>query len=361
MRKLTSVEANATALLQVLPPSPLIARVPSSSPTNNYYGHGMFLFSAISILDSAFDITTLSIIFCLILFSSLSLSFIFHLHLKSRRAYHLQNFNSLWSVRLLLVSFVAFWALNEILHLPFFYQRYLYPFFPSLTLSEQTNICKIHVVLSLGFFEPGFLISLLFLVDVSIKKRSPQDMWAMGSIILNCLPVFMLQVFFVFFSPLKAQLPDVFHVSYVLSIDPYNNKILMCTYPLFSIIVFAAFGIVYSLGFLFSYWKVVSLVINKGTRVRIHVLAFSVLVALPMQVLFLALSSFWRPDHHTYRGAMLGMFVSVSFCAVVGEGILVIKPIVDALATGGHCLQYNTSVELRLVQVRRREMVDVNQ
>ncbi|KAI8008816.1 hypothetical protein LOK49_LG07G00146 [Camellia lanceoleosa] len=118
----------------------------------------------------------------------------------------------------------------------------------------------------------------------------------------------------------KAKIPHAFETSYAHSLNGFENM-FMCTYPLFSTLVFAAFGIAYSLGFLFSYWRVISLVINKGTRVRIHILSFSIFIALPMQILLLTLSSFWRPENPAYGGVMFGMFLNVSLIAVVGGAL----------------------------------------
>lgn len=110
--------------------------------------------------------------------------------------------------------------------------------------------------------------------------------------------------------------------------------------------------------FLFSYWRVVSLVINKATRMRIHALAFSVLICLSIQVFFLALSSFFSAESPVYGGVMLGMFLSVLCCAAVGEGILVIRPIADALAAGGDCCQWRPGVRrLQPVEEGRREVM----
>ncbi|KAI8565117.1 hypothetical protein RHMOL_Rhmol03G0235800 [Rhododendron molle] len=306
---------------------------PSPSLTNSHPDPtGPSFFPPIPIADSAFDVATLSLISSLLLLSLLSLSSIFYLRLKSRTSHHLQNFNSLWFARLLFVLFVSLWSLAEILRLPFLYRHNVFPFLPYLTLPQQSVICKIHIVFSLGFLQPGFLTTLLFLLNASIKKRGP--LCPIGIILLACFPVAILQMFFVFFEPFDDKLPNVFYTSSVLSTD---DEVLLCRYPLFSTVVFAGFGIGYSFAFLFSYWRVVSLVINKGTRARIHVLAFSVLICLPIQVLFLALSSFWLPESPVYGGVMLGMFFSVLSCAAVGEGILVIRPIADALAAGGDC------------------------
>ncbi|WMV30678.1 hypothetical protein MTR67_024063 [Solanum verrucosum] len=94
--------------------------------------------------------------------------FIFYFLLRSRQYSHLRNFNYLWTVRLLLVFFAFLWALNKVFQL-----HYILPFLLSLTLNQQANLCKVHVVLSLGLFELAFLTILLFLINVSIKKQSP--------------------------------------------------------------------------------------------------------------------------------------------------------------------------------------------
>ncbi|XP_052181557.1 uncharacterized protein LOC127794480 [Diospyros lotus] len=335
---------NAAARGPVFSPRDLTSPSPAPSPSPLSDGHGSLLqFPAFPVLDSAFDVVTLSLIASLIIFSLVSLVFILQLRLKSRTSHHLQGFNSLWFVRLLFTAFVAASAFSEILRLPSFHRSH--------RLSQQANLCKFHVVLSLGFFQPGFLISLLFLLNVSIKNRNTNNQWAIGVIFLLCLPVLVLQAFFVFFSPLEANVPYVFFSSSLFSIDSFHHKSLLCIYPLFSTIVFAGFGITLSLCFLFSYWRVVSLVINKGTSFRIHALAFSILISLPMQVIFLAFSSFFRPEEAIYSCFMLGKFVCVLCCATVGESVLVIKPITDALSAGGDCCQWDASVTPRPMEV----------
>ncbi|XAR52163.1 hypothetical protein NMG60_11020088 [Bertholletia excelsa] len=314
----------------------------TATALNDDYGRGIILFPTIPIVESVFDIITLTLISCLILLSILSVCFIFHLRIKSRQSYPLQNFNSLWSIRLVLVAFVVCWAINETLRLPLFHRQYLYPLMPAMDILQQASICRIHVVLSLGFFEPGFLITLLFLVNVSIKERNPRVSWSIPLILLSCLPIFLLQTLVVFFSPLGEIFPAGFQVTSVASIDEtFHDESVMCTYPLFSIMVFAAFGIAYSMWLLFAYWRVITFVINKGTLTRIHILVFVIIVSLPLQVFFLTFSSFWLPEDAKHGGALLGMFVTVAICVAVGEGILVIKPISDALAASGACCAYN--------------------
>ncbi|KAK7350956.1 hypothetical protein VNO77_10042 [Canavalia gladiata] len=284
--------------------------------------------------NSTLDLITVTLIFCLIFLSVLSLCFIFHLRLKSKSITHLQGFNSLWGVRFLLVLFIILWAITELLRLTFFRRKYLHPFLPSITTFLQAKICKLHIVFSLGLFEPAFLVTLLCLLNASIRKKTPDDMWAITFVFLTCLPVVTLQGFLVFFNPLEKQVPSLFREASMLLED---GETVLCAYPFINSIVFAGFGSLYSTWFLFSCWKVLSLVINKGLRVRIYALASAVLLALPLQVMSLGFTVLWSPNEEVYAVVSLIVFLSAFCCAVTGEGILVIKPISDALHAGGQC------------------------
>lgn len=279
-----------------------------------------------------FDLVTVILLLGLFLLSLVSFFLVFNLRLKSRRFHHLQNFDVLWNVRILLVSFVVLWAGNEVLRLPFFHRRYAYPVLATLNLAQQARMCKYHVVLSLGLFEPGFLISLLFLLHLSVRQRAPGDDWAVPLILSACFPVLVLQIFFLFFSPVVDNLPEILRRSSILGKDSFDHKTRICSYPLMGTMVFGGFGAVYTFLLVVFSWRVVSLVINKGTRHRIHFLAVAVITSVPLQVLFLSLSAFWSPGSIGDSAAMMGMIVCVACCAAASQGILVIKPIADALS-----------------------------
>ncbi|CAI9295587.1 unnamed protein product [Lactuca saligna] len=262
------------------------------------------------------DFATFSVVAFLLLLSLLSLFCIFHLLLKSRSSLHLRSFNNLWTIRLLLVVLVACWALTQILRLPFIREP--------LTFSKQAYLCKFHIVLSLGF-----LVTLLYLINLSIKQRNPSEKWSVLLLVmLMTLPMLILQIILLFFTPLKEQLP------WVLSVDSFGNKRMICTYPLLSSIVFCAFAIVYSMGLLLACWRVVLLVINKTIRLRINMLGMTVMMALLVQTLFLGAEWLWMPENIGLSVVSLGIFLSVAVCGVVGEIMLVIKPIMEALDTG---------------------------
>ncbi|GJW09663.1 hypothetical protein Tco_1575490 [Tanacetum coccineum] len=268
----------------------------------------------IPVFDTAFDFATLPLILAVLLLSVLSLSFIFHLRLRSRAACKLREFNHLWTVRVLLVFFVSYWAINEIIRLPFFRRRYLFSFMPYLTLSEQDDLCKLHVVFSLGFFEPGFLIALLFIIKESLKEQSTSEICSVLSIFLLSLPTFVLQIIAVFFMPFKDKFPSVMIQSSLLSVDGEGNKSMTCTFPLLSSVVFGIFVVVYS-------------------------------------SIFLGVESFSRSSHVWYGGVLLGMFVSLAMSATIAEIVLVIKPILEALVADGDMCDWNPVVRyLQLIE-----------
>lgn len=151
------------------------------------------------------------------------------------------------------------------------------------------------------------------------------------------LPPLILQIIFLFFTPLKEQLPWVMTRTSLFSVDNFGNNRMICTYPLLSSILFCVFAIVYSMGLLVACWQVVSMVINKTIRVRINMLGLTVMMALLIQTLFLGAESLWMPEDIGFGGVSFGLIVSVAVSAAVGEIVLVIKPIMEALETGRHC------------------------
>lgn len=308
----------------------------------------MFFIAPLSFLDpSTFDLTTVWFIAVILLLSLLSLTFIFHLRLKSRTSHHLQRFNSLWTVRFLLVTFISLWALNELLRLSFFRRRYLYPYLPSLPSLHQSTLCKLHALFSLGLFQPCFLITLLFLINASANQKTPRDLAAVAFLLLVSMPIFLLHTFIVFYKPFNDKLPAAFTQSYLIIKQDFDNATVLCSYPLLSSMAFAAFGLGYILCFLFSCWKVASMVINKSLRVRVYSLASTILISLPLQIIFLGLSGLWTPDQPAYSVLALVVFFTTFLCAAAGEGILVIVPIADSLAAGGDSVWEDSGERLK--------------
>lgn len=139
-----------------------------------------------------------------------------------------------------------------------------------------------------------------------------------------------------FLNPLENRVPGLLRQTSVI----LEDDTVLCAYPFLNSVVFAGFGATYCAWFLFSCWRVLSLVINKNLRLRIYALASVVLVALPLQVVSLAFSVLWSPEDEVYGVVSLFVFLGAFCCAVTGEGILVIKPISEALEAGGNCCRW---------------------
>ncbi|XP_019102890.2 uncharacterized protein LOC109133696 [Beta vulgaris subsp. vulgaris] len=289
-------------------------------------------FPSVPVIDTSFDLITIALILCFFFLSLLSLSFILHLRIKSRHFLKLQNFSLHWTPRFLLVVMLFLWSINELFRLPIFRKSFIFPFLPSLSLSHQTQFCKFHLILSFGLYEPGFLVVLLFLVNISTKKRSPGNLWAIGFVAITCLPLVVALYLAVYVLPGRLYLPPVFYRSSVLLKDEnYGSHIVYCTYPLLAIVIFGAFGVVYILVFLANCWKIVAIVINKRLKSRVNVLVGTVVVCLGAQILMLTITAFWVPDDVLYYVFVLVNFASFLTCGAVAEGILVIMPTTDSL------------------------------
>ncbi|CAN1170720.1 hypothetical protein LINPERHAP2_LOCUS29146 [Linum perenne] len=307
------------------------------------------------LLEVIVDLVTLCSIFAILILSLVSLLFVFHLYLKSTTAAgsssrHLRSFNSLWSARFCLVLFITLWALTNLIRIPTFRRSYTPK---GLTVSQQVVLCKLHVSLSLGLFEPGFLVTLLYLVNISVNKTAPprHSFAAFLFVSVACLPPFLLQIFIVAFGASVFHLPAFFNRSYlipksVLSGKEHNNTDedeVLCLYPFMSCIVFGGFVVWYLVAFSISCFKALTLVINKGLRMRLYGLTLVVMITLPLQLVSLGFSVMWTPRDEAYAVLSLMIFLTALVIAAVGEGILVIRPIADSLAVGSQEIQLGGS------------------
>lgn len=171
------------------------------------------------------------------------------------------------------------------------------------------------------------------------------------------LPTLFLQIMFLFYDPFEEQLSLDMRRTSLISVDSFGNRRVICTYPLISSIIFCVFAIVYSLGLLLACWRVGSLVINKTIRIRINMLGVMVMMALLFQTLFLGAESLWIPHEISVGVISFGVFLSVAVCGVVGEIVLVIKPVMEALETSGNCFGQLKNPNASLWQVRTKRSV----
>ncbi len=79
----------------------------------------------------------------------------------------------------------------------------------------------------------------------------------------------------------------------------------------------------------------VGVVINRCLQRRVYGLLAALLFFLPVHLLFLGMSLFSKPTHLVFELLVFLGFLTVMLSTTVGEGVLIIRPIADALAVCG--------------------------
>lgn len=280
----------------------------------------------------------------------------FRARIQRERLPALQDFNALWIVRIIFTVLGILWSVVELFRLQLLRQPNW--IFHSWSFRSQANVCRFYILSSLGFLEPCFFLTALFLVHGSLRKApfTPRKAWngkVVALILICCLPVFLFQLFFVVITPsidFKKSSGGVYN----LENEGYGGKVpyyftqafqnvtigegtdakesAVCCYPLLSTLVLATFGVLYSAYFLILGWRVVGVVINRCLQRRLYGLLGALLLLLPLHVMFLGLSVLSEPAHLPFELMSFFGFIMVLLCTTVGEGILVIRPIADALA-----------------------------
>ncbi|KAH9555915.1 hypothetical protein CY35_08G141400 [Sphagnum magellanicum] len=142
---------------------------------------------------------------------------------KERLPVALKDFNALWIVRITLILLAMLWCLVELLRLPLLRrQNWL---LHSISFRWQANMCRIYILSSIGFLEPCFFLTALFLVHGSLSNApfTPRKAWngkMVALILICCLPVFLLQLFFVVISPTFE-----FKGGYSAQKEGYNHRL----------------------------------------------------------------------------------------------------------------------------------------
>lgn len=299
-----------------------------------------------SALFHTLGVATIALALLVCLLSLLCILYVLYFRVKTHQhhLFALRDLNSLWAIRIMLSISAGLCCLVELLRLPLL--RYRGWFLSSVGHQTQENFCKGYLVLSQGFMGPFFYLAALFLVHGSLQNDpiSPRKK-GNGRAVLNilgcCLPVFLLQLFFVIIGPgigfrdgqgLGKLLPRYFTKTYEGVHYEGNREMVLCAYPLLSTIVLGTFGIMYVSYFLYVCWRMLSLVINKRMQCRVYGLVFAVVLFLPVKVIFLVLTIFRKPNDDIFELFSFMGFVMTVLTAILGQGILVIRPISDALA-----------------------------
>lgn len=266
---------------------------------------------------SPFDLAVLALVSVHLLLSLTAAAFVLHFHLRSathtappcRRRLRL---NALWPVRLLLLLFAVLLSASELL---------------------RPSLCSAYALSSQSFAEPAFFATLLFLLRASTHpKPSPAVSFfaASAAAVLAASPFLLVHSTFIFLAPWAFRRLDL--PQDLLGPFQTSDADGHCTHPLHCTLLLGIFAAVYIPIFISACSNTVNLVINKKLRTRLYTLSAAVIAALSVQVSALAAASLWSPSSYASQGLRLVSFASVLLCASVGAGILVVQPLLDALA-----------------------------
>ncbi|XP_073003348.1 uncharacterized protein [Typha latifolia] len=264
--------------------------------------------------DSAVDLAVAALSTALLVLAAISAFAVASFHLLSRRRRRLVDLNSLWPSRLLLALFAAAWSTAELFRVSFV-RRILIPRRPYL-------LCLVHPFAAHAVAEPAFLSTLLLLLRASTSK----SVISISTPFLVALPFVIAHVLFLYL-PISALRLLGFPESHLLVASDER-----CAYPPYAAFFLAALAAAYVPLFVSVCWGAVAVVINKRLRVRLYALAAAVLAALPVQVVALALDSVWFLDGAAATWLHVAEFFAAFSCAAAGLSILVLHPVLDALA-----------------------------
>eukprot|EP00250_Pteridium_aquilinum_P011417 c20052_g1_i1 orf=1325-2416(+) len=284
---------------------------------------------------------TLVLVIALCLASLFCIAYVLYFRAQVRRGHllALQEFNAVWGVRIMLITCAMLWGLIELLRLPLLRQEG--GPFHAWSLQQKAGLCQAHTVLSFGVMEPCFFLTALFLVQGSVRDApfEPRRKWNQKTVSLIfacCLPVLGLQAALVIITSQMPHdgrvlhLPAYFSRSYIRESQEGNDAI--CTFPLISTLVLGLFSCIYNCCFLWQGCRMVALVINKRLQIRVCGLVLSLAILLPVQIFFMGLSVLAVPGNLLFEMLAFLSFLTVLLCVLVGEGILVVQPIADAMA-----------------------------
>lgn len=267
--------------------------------------------------------------------------YVFLFHFKvSKELLPLRDFDSPWVVRVVLIGLCVLWSLGELFRLPWL--RKSDGILHNVDLKIQGNLCRLHVVWSVGIMEPGFLLTLLFLIKGSLHQTSSASrnfnsraLILMG---LFCSPIFILQLLLVLTSHSGNQegfggsIPTYFTKCFEVMYDDAMTPYALCTYPLFSILLLGLFSCGFVLYFSCLGLSMIRHVVNRKLQKRVYSLLLAVVIILPLHVSFLGCSVRVKPSETAHEVLLFLGFLALLLCATGGLAILVILPVADALA-----------------------------
>ncbi|KAJ7967975.1 Plasminogen activator inhibitor [Quillaja saponaria] len=306
----------------------------------------------------AFGVVTIALVVLLILLGFLCIvySCYFRSRIRHQDFVQLSYFSGPWVIRITFILFAIWWGLGEIIRLSFLSR--------ALNLKWQETVCKCYIVSNMGFAEPCFFLTLVFLLRAPLQKIETGIMsqkWngkTVGYVLLYCLPVFVLQLFVILIGPqidknksAARRLPRYFTSAAATSLMTRESDVTVCTYPLLSTIILGLFAFILSAYLFWLGRRILKLVINKGLQKRVYTLIFSVSSFLPLRVIFLGITVLSKPEHLLFEVFAFLAFLALLLCAGICMCMLVYYPVADSLALGN----------LQELEARRRISDDRNE
>lgn len=280
----------------------------------------------------AFGAITLGLVLLFALAGFCCLAYILYFRSQTRREdlHKFREFNSPWMIRTVLILFQILCVLGELSRIRLFRTHW---FLHSLSLKWQETICRFHLMVFLGFTEPGFFLTLYFLVRRSLRHEANGRVFTF--VLLMCLPTIIAQVCINVINPrieiqkegYGGKIPKYFTAAVF-----EEGNLAFCTYPLLSIIVHGVFVASFVSYFLYLGLKIISLAINKSLERRVWVMIFSVVVFLPLRILFLGFTVMSKPGELAFEALAFLGFLALLLSTSVSVVISVLRPIVDSLA-----------------------------
>ncbi|PKU86156.1 uncharacterized protein LOC110100094 [Dendrobium catenatum] len=258
----------------------------------------------------------------------------FQLQIRRRGFSQLSYFNGPWIIRIVLIIISIWWGFGEIVRLSFLRGTGR----PLSSLTWQKYGCKFYLLSNLGFAEPIIFIMLGFLLHAALQKRESDSLtqrWNWKTfiyVILLCLPLFILQLFLIIYNQEMHKMRKKMGKFFMTHSFSLPNNMTICTYPLLSTIILGFFDLFVIAYVVYSGARMLSLVINKGLRLRVYLLALSVIFFLPLRVILLGFSVLPHVGNMAYEVLVFVAFLVFLLCNMIGICMLVYLPVADSLA-----------------------------
>ncbi|KAF9603543.1 hypothetical protein IFM89_037024 [Coptis chinensis] len=297
------------------------------------------------LIADAFGVVTICLVSLSVLIGLLCILYIvyFRYRIRSQGYSQLGYFNKPWIIRITFILFTVWWGFGEIVRLSLL--RHESRVIHAFDRKWQEAVCKYYIISNLGFTEPCLLLTILFLLRASLKRRefgASCQKWngkTVCYILLYCLPMFVLQLTVVLtgarFNSGKNNSWKLRHYfTSTAAASQTDSSIALCTYPLMSTILLGLYATLLT-GYLCWLGKrMLSSVINKKLQRRVLFL-ISVSILFPVRVILLGLSVLSRPEHVTFEVLVFLAFLALLGCAGLCIYMLVYCPVADSLALKG--------------------------